>query len=191
MPFVAIDKETNSRINILQVENPRLTLAKKNMICQVCGKPVFIRNRNGYLIHFFHTGECEGDIYKKHSGETPEHQFCKIEVERLLKEQFQGQNIQIFQEFFIKKINQIADVLIEFPMGWRLAHEIQLSNIHKDEIVSRTQGYESLGIDVIWWLGNKVNDEIRNWCEERYGNVFTIRIIKDEEDKPVSFSEFC
>jgi competence CoiA-like predicted nuclease len=90
----------------------------------------------------------------------------------------------------LPEIKRVADILVTYPMGWRLAHEIQLSDITKDEIDIRTSDYESIGIDVVWWLGEKIRNEVRNWSIERFGRVFTVKVSRTTQDQSISLPKF-
>jgi competence protein CoiA len=190
MPFIAIDETTGNRIDITMIEKPRTTLQCGKFICQICRQPLFIRAGDKYLTHFYHRTTCHSKTRRECEKETPEHLFGKREMMQMLREQFNGQKVKIEYEFYLEEIDRIADILVIYPMGWRMAHEIQLSNISKEEIEERTNDYESVGIDVVWWLGKKVGIETRDWCKERFGRIFTITISRDDEDHAISLPVF-
>ncbi|MEA5079488.1 MAG: competence protein CoiA family protein [Anaerolineaceae bacterium] len=190
MPFIAINKVTRERIDITTIENPRLALENGVFLCQLCGQPMFIRGGGYYIHHFCHKVSCHSDEYGTRERETPEHLFGKREIAKLLHEQFNGQNVKIEYEVPLPEIKRVADILVTYPMGWRLAHEIQLSDITKDEIDIRTSDYESIGIDVVWWLGERIRNEVRNWSIERFGRVFTVKVSRTTQDQSISLPKF-
>lgn len=186
MPFIALEKNTNKRIDITQVKNPRLTLKNQDCICQLCGEPLIVRSefmRSGYLVqaHFYHyQGACKSK-YEVHP-ESPEHLRCKELVAQALRAQFaEFSDATIEFEVVVPEANRVADILITFPMGWRVAHEIQLSPISPDKLEERTNAYNSTGIDVYWWLGKSADNAAnRAWCTERYGYSLSIDITRSE-----------
>ena len=60
-------------------------------------------------------------------------------------------------EYPIPELKQIADILI----NKRLALEVQCSPISCELLRERSNGYRSLGIQVLWLLGEKL------WLKER------------------------
>jgi competence CoiA-like predicted nuclease len=190
MPFIAIDKISGKRIDITTIEKPKQTLRDGQFVCQLCEQPMFIRSGDIRITHFYHKAVCHSDIFVPQERETEEHLFGKKEIARMLREQFNNQHVLIEYERPLKEIRRVADILITYPMGWRLAQEIQLSDISEKEIEERTNAYESIGIDVIWWLGKKVRLSTRDWCIERFGRVYTIKIIRDSTDRAISLPDF-
>jgi competence protein CoiA len=190
MPFIAIDTNTKKRIDITTIEKPRTTLRDGQFVCQLCGNTMFVRGGGAYATHFCHKTACQSNIFGKRERDTPEHRFGKIEIARMLEELFNDKQFKIEYEIPLMEISQVPDILVTYPMGWRMAHEIQLSNISEKDIEDRTNGYESIGIDVIWWLGEKVSIPIRNWCIERFGRVFIVKISQDSKEQPISLSDF-
>jgi competence CoiA-like predicted nuclease len=71
---------------------------------------------------------------------------------------------------------RVIDILVTWPMGWREAHEIQLSAITPQALEERTDDYLRSGIDVIWWIGNRANTkENKDWCMERFGEAYILQ----------------
>lgn len=188
--FIAINQNTGERVDITTIENPRITLENGLFLCQLCGQPMFIRGGGFYIHHFCHKVLCQSDEYGHREKETPEHLFGKHEIAKMLHEQFDGQSVKIEYEVPLKEIKRVADILVTYPMGWRLAHEIQLSDISKEDIEIRTSDYESIGIDVIWWLGEKIRNEVKNLFVERFGRVFTVKVSRTSQDESIPLPKF-
>ena len=175
MAFIAHDRQTNQRIDITQIEQPRATLKQEDLICQLCGQAMIIKAGMVRRPHFAHKGtQCDTD-YQFHP-ESPSHHEAKLFLVQHLSTVFTEYTSAQFQyEIPIPEIRRVADILVEFPMGWRIAHEIQLAAITLEELQERTTDYERAGIDVYWWLGHRANTEInRRWCEETFGYALTI-----------------
>jgi competence CoiA-like predicted nuclease len=190
MPFIAIDKISGNRIDILTVSNPRYTLKSSDCTCQLCGERMFIKAGPLIRPHFSHYADCKSD-YKPSHAETPEHLFSKIQLRQLLKEQFENLNqIEIDYEVPIPEIRRVADVLVTFPMGWRMAHEIQLANISLEELEERTNDYLRSGIDVYWWLGKSAdNFQNRSWCIDKFGFSLSISFTINKQNETFSFAQ--
>lgn len=191
MPFIAIQKSTGRKIDISKIANPREVLKSGDCICQLCEQPMMIKA--GVIIrhHFAHMPdkECQS-MYKKGHPESPDHDFAKREVARVIEDDLSKRltGFTVDYEVPIEEIKRQADVLVTFPMGWRIAHEVQLAKITIDELEERTNDYLRAGIDVFWWLGKSADTESnRTWCVKRFGFSFRINIVEQEiEDSPLS-----
>ena len=176
MPFIAIIKAINKRIDITQVEHPKLQYSYGDCICQLCRAP--LRIRGGPLVrnHFAHDADRPCDTEYSYQPESPEHREAKrFLLERLRKEFPEYRTATIDVEVPIIEIKRVADILVTFLTGWKQAHEIQLSSITADELEERTNDYERAGIDVVWWLGKGANVESnRRWCIQKFGCNFSL-----------------
>jgi len=190
MPFIAIDKNTGKPIDILEISNPHLTLKKSEFICQLCGEAMFLKAGPILRPHFSHFADCKSD-YKTGHSETANHLFAKMELKRILRAQFSNlENIEIEYEVPIPEIKRVADVLVTFPMGWRMAHEIQLSSITLEDLEERTNDYFRGGIDVYWWLGESADiPSNRMWCVKKFGFSLSISFNFKQQPEPFSFSQ--
>lgn len=169
MPFVALNKITRQRVDITQVKNPRLTLKSEEHVCQLCEQPMIVRAALILQPHFAHRVKCPSD-YESHP-ESPEHRAAKRFLAQYLRETYEEYTeAKIEFEVPIREANRVADILVEFPMGWRIAHEVQLASITTLQLQERTNDYVRAGVDVIWWLGNAADTETnRDWCVEEIG----------------------
>lgn len=169
MPFVARQRETGERIDITQVQNPRAELRSGDCVCQLCGAPLIIKAGLIRRAHFAHYAECVSDYDVP--PETPEHLEAKAQLREYL-EHFYADYAQATFEFEVPvpEIKRVVDLLVTFPMGWREAHEIQLSGITTEELARRSDDYLRAGIDVVWWLGRSADTTTnRQWCARRFG----------------------
>jgi competence protein CoiA len=175
MPFIAFDIRANKRVDITQIEHPRLVLKKEDIRCQLCGNPMLIKAGMIKRAHFAHiAAPCSTD-YSYHP-ESPAHREAKVFLAEHLRVSFGEYTSAIFDyEVPIPEAKRVADLLMTFPTGWRIAHEVQLAKITVEELQMRTAAYEQAGIDVVWWLGKQANTENnRKWCEETFGYALTI-----------------
>jgi competence CoiA-like predicted nuclease len=176
MPFVALHRETKERIDITRIENPRETLKSGDYVCQLCGIPVIIKAGLIVRAHFAHTSLCDSDYQSQ--PESPDHREAKVFLATHLHESFNDyRNTQIEYEVPIPDVKRIADLMVTFPTGWCVAHEIQLASITTETLEERTNDYIRAGVDVVWWLGKSANTPAnRNWCRETFGYILTLNI---------------
>ena len=174
MPFIAVRKATGERIDITTIANPRAVLKSGECLCQLCGGPLIVKAGLVRQHHFAHIGQCSSD-YQSHP-ESPAHQDAKRYLATHLGEWFEeyaGATIEY--EVPIPAVRRIADLLVTFPTGWRVAHEVQLAAITTEELQRRTNDYTLAGIDVTWWLGKSANTPAnREWCQRTFGYVLCI-----------------
>lgn len=182
MPFVAIHAETEERIDITEIENPREVLRSGDCVCQLCGEPLIVKAGLIVTPHFAHYAECTSD-YQSHP-ETPAHREAKRLLRQYLRDEFaEYANAKIEIEVPIPEARRVADVMATFPMGWRVAHEIQLSSITTRGLQERTNDYSNAGIDVVWWLGKSADTPAnRRWCVDNFGYVFVLNLSEDESN---------
>jgi competence CoiA-like predicted nuclease len=95
--------------------------------------------------------------------------------DRLNEEFLEYTNVQFELEVKVPEVMRIADVMATFPMGWRIAHEVQLASITVAQLEERTDDYVRAGVDVVWWLGKSADTPAnRNWCLETFGECYSI-----------------
>lgn len=176
MPFIARHKETEERIDITRIPNPRQVLKAGDCVCQLCGVPMIIKAGAILRAHFAHVTSCTSD-YQSHP-ESAEHREAKVYLATHLKEAFKEYtDAQIEYEVPLPEVKRIADLLITFPMGWRIAHEVQLASITTETLEARTNDYARAGVDAVWWLGKSANTPAnRAWCRETFGYALCLTI---------------
>ena len=188
MPFVAQNKITGERIDVTDFANPRAELDAVHFECRFCKIPMFLRRSPRGTFHFFHQRSCTSDY--QHHPETPEHLAGKSFVAKvyLPKLNEYASFNHLFEEP-LHAVRRIADIIIKFPMGWWVAHEIQLSSITPEALEERTNDYLNDGVDVIWWLGKSAHTEInRKWVIYKYGFAPCL-YFADEEVVAYGYSE--
>ncbi len=142
--------DTHEVIDITKVKNPRQSIDKKRVVCRLCGAPLIIKAGMNRAKHFAHKNTCTSD-FKRH-GESPEHNLAKELISNHIK----------------KYWSEYSDAIIEIEY-------IILSSITNEDLQNRTNDYESLGIDSIWWLGKNADTEYnQNWCFNRFGYSLSI-----------------
>ena len=142
--FLARD-EKGSLVNALEDE-----LVKQAYYCPACRTSVRLRKGKNVRRHFAHESLKQCDFF--HENEGPEHLETKTRLFYWVKK-----NDEVEMEYPIPELKQIADIFI----NKQLALEIQCSPISCDLLRDRSNGYRSLGIQVLWLLGEKL------WLRER------------------------
>jgi competence protein CoiA len=174
--LTAANKNTDQIIDITEYEHPKLQISKEGLVCPECGWPLYIKAGSIVIPHFCHMPNAPENC-TAWKNESLEHDYGKLWVRDCLRREYAGKDgVFIVLEKWISEIHQRADILVTYPFGWQMAHEIQLSPISLDEIKERTHGYESAGIDVIWWLTEKSKRYVEQWVREYFGQVFVIEI---------------
>ena len=190
MPFVALHKDSGTRVCILDIENPRIELRHDEFACQSCGETLivtggFMRGNAHVRPYFRHKTLCDGK-YDSHP-ESAEHLAVKQYVARHVHFWYgvNSQNIEVNYEYPIsmdwRNKGRIADLMVEFKgSGIKDIHEVQLSPITLDDLIQRTEDYLRAGYFVWWYLGEK-NDrpELRDYLFEHQANPFVISFKKD------------
>ena len=142
--FLARDKKCHL-INALENE-----LKRQAYYCPACGARVRLRKGKNVRTHFAHESLKKCDFF--HENEGPEHLENKEQLFYWAKK-----NDEVEMEYPIPELKQIADILI----NKQLALEVQCSPISCELLRERSNGYRSLGIQVLWLLGEKL------WIKER------------------------
>lgn len=187
MPFIALDKQSRERIVVTKLSNPRDYVKGRQLECQLCGGQMFLKGGSRVTFHFFHRAGCHSNY--KTNPESPEHIAGKSYIaETFLPLLMEYADFKPEYEVPLPEIMRVADVLVSFKMGWRIAHEIQISPISVADLDERTADYLESGIDVIWWFGKSANTVTnREWSIKRYG--FSLNLMFDGTD--VSGCGYC
>lgn len=177
MPFVA-RKLSGDRVDITQIEDPRAELKSGEVFCQNCDEPLIVVAGMIVAHHFRHYSSCDGQ-WETHP-ESPEHLRAKAFLRDNLAAEFEEYSSAKFElEVAVpmdwRARGRIADVMVTFPNGWGVAHEVQLASITVEQLQERTNDYNRAGIDVVWWLGNRADtDTNRDWCVRNQGYALVI-----------------
>lgn len=169
MPFIALDKTTKERIDITKLDNPREHLRSGDVICQLCESPMIVKAGLIKRHHFAHYAECSSD-YEQHP-ESEEHLRGKEIVAAQASEWFSElTNAKPDYEVRIPEVMRVADVLFQFPNGWRVVCEVQLASITVGQLQQRTDDYLRAGIDVYWFFGKGAASESNlRWSIATFG----------------------
>ena len=142
--FLARDKNGNL-ISALGDE-----VKKQTYYCPACGARVRLRKGKNVRTHFAHESLKNCDFF--HENEGQEHLKNKENLFYWAKKKD-----EVEMEHPIPELKQIADIFI----NKQLALEVQCSPISWELLRERSNGYRSLGIQVLWLLGEKL------WIKER------------------------
>ena len=169
MPFIAIDELTNERIVVARLPSPREVVKGRYLKCQICGGRMYLRGGAEVRFHCYHHSVCT--TRDKTNPESPEHIAGKFFIAEVFLPQLNDYaKFKPKYEEPIPEVLRVADIMLEFNMGWRIAHEIQLSGIGVNELNSRTNEYLRAGIDVLWWFGKSADTRTnRQWAMQHYG----------------------
>lgn len=178
MPFVARHAVTHARIDITQIPNPRETLHAEDLLCQLCDERMIVRHGLILRPHFAHRRACTLP-YTMHP-ESPEHLLGKAQVSAWLRTQPGFTDAQVELEVPIHARKRIADILVTFPQGHRLAVEIQLASLTTEALTARTKDYLDDGIDIIWVLGKDALRSPSNcaWCTLHLGGYLRLDFVE-------------
>lgn len=124
----------------------QLKKSQTSFYCPICKKPLVIKAGLRNIPHFAHqsTENCPN----RAQGEGVYHERGKLDLYYWLKEQ--GYHVEL--EYYLKPIKQRADLIIHLAQK-KVALEYQCATIPLKEILTRTRGYQSIGVNPIWILG--------------------------------------
>lgn len=133
--FLAVDE------NGIQITAGEAVKNRK-YFCSVCAAPVTFKSGNIKLPHFSHHRilDCIRYMYKRESARH-------LEAKHDLYLKIRG-IAPVAMEYYLPEIEQIPDLLVDKE----LALEIQFSIIPASLTAERSNGYHSLGMEVIWLL---------------------------------------
>jgi len=161
MPLTAKRRSTGEVICILDYEAPRRDVPADDLVCPFCGERMILRAGPLRAAHFAHRRRCAYEGW--YEPESAEHRAFKEAVWRYLKADAFWEEGQVEMEVPIPEARRVADLLVTFPNGWRVAHECQVSRIGLEELKARSGAYLDAGIDVLWWFTHERLREARKW----------------------------
>lgn len=127
----------------------KLAGSKKELICEDCNTPVFLRVCKFRESHFAHwRGFGEQCTYNYYSGkETEQHKTCKRILYNYMKKLYPNARIEL--EYKAVQ-NRRSDLYIEFEEGSRLVVDIQRGSISASKWDEKHNDYKKAGITDIW-----------------------------------------
>ncbi|MGM0863865.1 MAG: competence protein CoiA [Bacillota bacterium] len=138
-----------STIHYTREELKNLRSKRLIFLCPHCSSELNLRIGNQNVPHFAHHSQFHCEIGKQH--ESPRHLLSK----QLLYERLRELYTEVKVEYFVKELQQIADVYVK-TKSKKIAIEIQCSSIPIPDILSRTGGYHSQNIIPFWILTQPV-----------------------------------
>lgn len=119
---------------------------KVSFYCPVCKSKLIIKVGSEIIPHFAHKSliSCPNQS----NGEGAYHERGKLALFAWLKKL----DYDVQMEYYLPSIKQQADLFIPLTSK-KIAIEYQCATIQMKEILSRTKGYQSIGIIPIWILG--------------------------------------
>lgn len=186
MPFIAKHRLTGERIDITTLASPRLSLRPEECVCPLCDGPLIVKAGRIVVHHFAHKVACTSDW--GYHPESPQHLAGKRYLRDTLPLYLdEYKDARIEYEVQIPEIRRVVDVLATLPLGWRIAHEVQLASITVEELEERTIDYNSAGIDVLWWLGgNAATPANESWCYSVFGFSLGLHFSRGVPFSPLS-----
>ncbi|MFB1050091.1 competence protein CoiA [Paraliobacillus sp. JSM ZJ581] len=115
--------------------------------CPNCKEKVIIRVGDKRIVHFAHQRKSQCAFS---TGEGEYHEQGKIDLYHWLK----GQGYYVELETYLPQIKQRPDLLL-FHNNKKVAIEYQCATISTKQFITRTVGYQKIGIIPIWILGGK------------------------------------
>lgn len=186
MGLVAKNKRTGELVYIYEYENPRKELVKDDLECHLCGGEIIIKAGLVRIKHFSHKPNSPCGCDYERQPESYEHLFFKRLLSTEIGNEFSEYlGVKPRLEYPIHEVRRIADIVFEFPSGWLVAHEIQLSHITIEDLEKRTNDYRNAGVDIIWWLGNRADTELnRKWLFDNFGECYSLDWDTVHRNKP-------
>jgi competence protein CoiA len=141
-----------STIHYTREELKNLRRKRNIFLCPHCSSELNLRIGNQNVPHFAHQSQFLCELGKQH--ESPRHLLTKQLLYERLREHF----TEVKVEYYVKEIQQIADVYVKTDTK-KIAIEIQCSSIPIPDILSRTRGYQSQNITPFWMLTQPVTEK--------------------------------
>lgn len=180
MPLTGKIVSFGQTIYIWKLADPWSEIQKGDLVCKLCGNPMGIRQGLVRAWHFFHYQTCTSAL--RQHPESAEYMAAKHRLLEFMWGQFMDSLASAKVEEPVPEVNRVADILLTFKTGWRVAHEVQLSSITTGELEARTRDYLDAGLVVYWWLGKQAATETnRQWCLNEIGQVGDLAFGTDAE----------
>lgn len=142
---------------IIEIDNyisPKEELDPQLLTCHVCGEKLFIKHGIIKRAHFCHYADTKCEFERlQGEGETLEHHALKCHIADEMREAFPTAEVKL--EVPILNRKRIVDVMIAFPLGYKLIIECQCSQISNEEIAERMKDYEQMELTEVAWIFKK------------------------------------
>ena len=127
--------------------------------------PVRFRNPKERRKHFIHPNTGSDNRCVNYSEESDFHFDAKTAIAEALRLKTQTKAVVTVEEVLREgDTKRRPDVLVEYAVGAKEAHEIQISYINSTQLEDRTNDLKKLGCVVTWYLSRKnYNQENREW----------------------------
>lgn len=181
MPLIASTKEGRRLTSISESDLPYIQSIKEKFVCPNCKGEMMFVDAMKKIKHFRHFTDCPYET----EPETERH----LEMKALIKHLFPSAILE----------NRIGERINDATVPeYKVAIEVQCSNISEYEILERTHDYNSNGYSVLWIFGNRTKDELAKYrtfikkqerCLKRlYNNRFWIYL--DDNFNTVSWKRY-
>lgn len=168
MPLNAYHTGKEEVICILHYSRPEQELDVDSLECVECGEPLYIRSPQVRITHFCHYPESANSCGL---GESVRHAAAKIRVADFMKKTAVGQcDVSLEHMVGVRR----ADVMVHYPSGQSVVHEIQLSPLPVSDIRSRSLDYFERGLPVHWWFGPEIPEDTVEWTTVNLGGCSTL-----------------
>lgn len=202
MPWTAIEVKTGKYVNLaykkLQSRFFNVNVFKDvighDFVCPGCNNKVSPVKRANTRIFFRHStngDKCTEKLVNYDDSNNHSEAvcvLCQYLEDRYNEDGYKNLygETQLVTEYPFPEINRRADiVLLSDENKPIVVHEVQLAKISSEEVESRTNDYESMGVECIWHFGlSAANDtNLTEWFIRKYGYLDTsITVFNQEEE---------
>lgn len=198
MPFTAVRKDNGKYICLYSkkiqeaIHNRRVFTERleTELVCPNCGKELHLTRRPNTRWYFRHLRHGDDTLCTESlaggrdtADNQINHQESVIAIIEYLESNILHLNyekqygeVTFVTEYPFKQIKRRSDIcVLDSNNNPVVVHEIQLSSITSEEIIARTNDYESIGINCVWHFGLKAqkDQDLIEWFIRKYGYVST------------------
>ncbi len=124
---------------------------QENLYCPICHQRVIVKYSKRQKYFFSHLKSCQSSENQTERRVVQESEMHHAGKE-ILKQVFDLKDYCVKLEYYFSEINQRADVFVmERQTGWSSVLEFQYSKIPPEEIKRRTELYQTLVDQVLWF----------------------------------------
>jgi competence CoiA-like predicted nuclease len=210
MPWLGINEKDGKFVNLKSDRmqktfyNPHVFKERfgSNFKCPTCGGDMHVVKRPNNRMFFRHNSNndelCIDTINSSDRQRIREHErntnhsecvialISAIEAKPPIQYEILYGKYSIVSEYPFKSINRRADIAILDKNNQPVeVHECQLSKIASDEIIDRTNDYNSIGIECTWYFGLSAAEDasLLEWFIRKYGYIYTPFKIYNHNDQ--------